>query len=381
MPAYFDTGFSVREPMWHGEGLVLDEYPEDWKDARAKAGLTWEPVELMPYVCWPLGSFTCPTCFGTFGRDHLSECATGKGKIGAEVLPEHAIVTDTGVMVPSPDHKAIARPDNHLVLGMRSDEFSSIYHGAEDEFGNIVHAEDGRASMETIIEAFRDADGTLRFETAGSCREGRQVWALLYLDEPFSVPGDPSQHLSFVAILNNHGGGGCVVTRTQVRVVCWNTFQMALAQGERTGLTFTFRHVGDVASRIAEAKEALAGLRSERAEYLELAAELTQLRVDDKRLSTFLSEFLPSPRENGEQCTDRVHENVERARGLFKSIYTDSITCDGITGNGYGLLQASTEYLDHARAFRSPDTYLGRSILRAEPVKAKALTLIREVCR
>jgi hypothetical protein len=27
MPALFDTGFFVREPAWHGEGIVLGRLP------------------------------------------------------------------------------------------------------------------------------------------------------------------------------------------------------------------------------------------------------------------------------------------------------------------------------------------------------------------
>ena len=59
MPAYFDTGFTVREPAWHGLGAVLDDYPRHIDDARELAGLTWEP-ELVPVyqrIATPLGVY------------------------------------------------------------------------------------------------------------------------------------------------------------------------------------------------------------------------------------------------------------------------------------------------------------------------------------
>jgi phage/plasmid-like protein (TIGR03299 family) len=363
MPAYFDTGFSVREPMWHGQGLVLDEYPESWADARQKSGLTWEPVERRPYDLRDVAEFTID---------------------GQLVLPDGCFAAADGqhVFIPDPDHKMIVRPDTGLVLGIRSDEYATIYHGRQDVLGNELSAADGRASMEEILEAFKGADGSLKFETAGSCRDGRQVWALLYLDEPYTIPGDSTEHLPFLALLNSHGGdGSCKATATQVRVVCWNTFQMASAEGERTGRQFVFRHVGDVAARIEEAKETIAGLRTETDEYRQLAADLMQLNVTDDHLSAFVSEFLPDPAENGEVVSDRVRENVSKARAMFRSIYLDSVTTEGVRGTGFGLLQSSTEYLDHARAYRSPDSYLGRSILRSEPAKAAALQIIRRVVK
>jgi hypothetical protein len=117
--------------------------------------------------------------------------------------------------------------------------------------------------------------------------------------------------------------------------VCWNTFQAAEREGEQSGRMFTFRHVGDVAGRIAEARETIAGLRSETAEYVEMANELTQLNVTDEHLQQFLSEFLPNPAEQGAHVTERVQANVDAARAMFKSIYLDSVTTEGVRGTAF----------------------------------------------
>lgn len=50
MPAYFDTGFVVREPAWHGLAPVLDDYIDNWPDARKAAGLDWDPVAAPAYA-------------------------------------------------------------------------------------------------------------------------------------------------------------------------------------------------------------------------------------------------------------------------------------------------------------------------------------------
>lgn len=376
MPAYFETGFSVRQPMWHGQGMILGEYPEDWVTARKHAGLTWEPVEHPSWVMRGIDDFTiCTRCSATMADEgkHTDDCDLKGTVLTKHVLPEGSYITDGGlhVFTVDPDHKQVIRSDTKRVLGSGlSSDYALVTHGHQSGF----------ASMEQIVDAFKDLG--VKFETAGSVRDGKAVWALLYLDEPFTIKGDKTEHMPFIALLNRHDGtGACKVVSTTVRVVCWNTFQMAEAQADKTGQSFTFRHSGDVETRIDEATDALKGIRQDTKDYVEMANELTKLNVTDAHLGAFISEFLPSPRENGEQCSDRVHGNVENARTLFKHLYNDSITTESIRGTAFGLLHASTEYLDHARAYRSQDSYMGRSILRAEPAKARAMNIIREVCK
>lgn len=325
MPAYFDCGFSVREPMWHGEGLVLTDYPDDWDRARTLAGLDWEPEPAPVFV------------------------AEGRSAIGNREVA---------------GFQAIRRSDTGEVLGLPTGAYSVITH----------------AQMGEIIEAVLAADSNVKFETAGSCRGGRQVWALAYLDEPYQLPGDTSQTYPFLALLNSHDGtAACSLTYTDVRVVCWNTWNAADAQGEQSGTRFVFRHTGDVTDRIAQAKQALSSLREDSKRTHELFLQLAQVPVNDENVVAFTERFLPSPRDTGEQCTDRVHNNVVRARGAFGRLYLESPTMDGIQGTAYGLLQASTEYLDHIRKAKSKDTLMGRTLLKPEGLKTRALGLIKEV--
>lgn len=129
MPAYFDTGFSVREPMWHGGGLVLDEYPEDWNDARDKAGLMWEPMALTPTYIIP---------------------ADKVDSIDLDSLPEGYEKRDDGsLLVPDPRHLIIVRDDTFQTLGATSDTFKLIYHRQMGEL------------LEALLEV---AGGKLKFE-------------------------------------------------------------------------------------------------------------------------------------------------------------------------------------------------------------------------
>jgi len=381
MPAYFDSGFSVRKPMWHGQGVVLGEYPKDWAEARKYAGLTWEPEERPHFVLSRLDEWLpkgCRGCLRLTGTVHDDECALiacGTAAAGSEVTIDDIIPLGTRfvqgqdeLFVPDPTHKDIVRDDTYGVLGVASNEFSVIKHGVTDGF----------ASMEQIVDTFVGTG--VKFETGGSLRDGKFVWSLMYLDEPYKVAGDDSEHLPFLALLNAHdGSSACKLVETQVRVVCWNTFQMASASGDSSGRQIVFRHSGDVQNRIAEAQETVTDLREEVRQYVEMGETLAKIQADSKAFDAYLSEFLPNPAENGEVVSDRVQANVEKARDAFRFTYENSATCAEVSGSAWGLVQASTEYLDHARAFRSRDTYLGRSILGVDKSKRKAIGIVGDL--
>jgi len=325
MPAYFETGFSVRQPMWHGQGMVLDDYPTDWEDARKKAGLEWEPRLVIPQYEWP---------------------------------------PDSGEMILAESCRLVLRDDTGGVLGQRTDEFTLVTH----------------SDMGRIIESIM-GDPNVKFETAGSVAGGRMVWALAYLDEPFTVTGDEMDtHYPFLALLNGHVGTQAVLlTPTTIRVVCWNTWQAAYAQATGRGNGFAFRHVGDPMERIEEAKHAIQGARNEAKDYMEMASELLGVTVSDLQAKKFLSEFIAEPA--ADIVSDRVRENIAAARAKFEWLYAESPTTEKIRGTGYGLLMAATEYLDHVRDYNSGETYLGRTLLRREPLKQKALSIIRRVTK
>lgn len=363
MAAYFESGFSVRVPMWHGLGTVLDDYPVDWADARKKAGLEWEPRLVTPFK--KLDGHRCAVCGsvrGTWGVGPLQM---------DDPVPVGSWVCECGEawLTPGPtsfepvgDYRLVVRDDTSRVLGMVSDQYQLVQH----------------AEMGEIVDAVIGSDKAVRFETAGSIKDGAAVWALAYLDEPFKVARDDSESLPFLALLNSHDGtGACKVIFTRVRVVCWNTYQAANADAEARGTAYTFRHTGNVKERIEEAKAAIVKLREGVTSWSEEADELVKLNVDDERVRWFLEEFIPEPA--ADIVSPRVRANIEKARGLWRSFYEDSVTCDAHRGTALGLLDASVEYLDHARAYRNSDSRIGRSLLRPEPLKAKATLLARRV--
>ena len=256
--------------------------------------------------------------------------------------------------------KCIARSDNGAVLSINRDSYTVIGHG---EMGEIVEA---------VL-----AQPNVKWETAGVLDGGRSVWCLAVLDEPVMLPGDASPTLPYLAITNRHDGtAACALRATAVRIVCANTFRAAELEGERTGATFSFIHKSSWRNRIEEARQAVTGARREIRRYQELAHELLAIRVTPRQRELFITEFIPAPPQG--LVTDRVARNVDEARAALRLVF-QSQTTEQVAGTAYGLMQAAGEYLDHVRHARSWETRLNRTLIRPEPLKHRALSLIREV--
>jgi phage/plasmid-like protein (TIGR03299 family) len=327
MPANVESMFSVREMPWHREGVVLGEYPGSWAEARKLAGLEWDPI--------------------------------------SEPVYELQGITDDGqpTYEPTEGWKRIVRSDTGATLWITQNSYKIIDHQAMGE----------------IVEAVL-AQTNVKWETAGVLNGGRDVWALSRLDEPIELPGDDGTFtMPYLAFTTRHGQPGAAVLRaTAVRIVCANTFRAAEMEGERTGNTFAFKHRGNWRDRLTEAREAVTGARREMADYVKLMTDLLDVKVTPRQRELFVTEFIPLPPEG--LVTDRVVRNVETARGALRAILASDTTVN-VAGTGYGLVQAAGEYLDHVRRSRSWETKLGRTLIKPEPLKAKALTLVREIAK
>jgi phage/plasmid-like protein (TIGR03299 family) len=324
MSANVESMFSVREMPWHREGLVLDQHPKTWAEARQCAGLIWDPVTEPVYQL-----------------DGISE-------------------DGQPVYEPIAGWQRIARSDTSATLWINRDSYAVIDHG---EMGEIVEA---------VL-----TQPNVQWETAGVLDEGRSVWCLALLDEPITLPGDDSPTLPYLAITNRHGQpGGCTLRATAVRIVCANTFRAAELEGDRTGTTFSFIHKPGWRNRVAQAREAVTGARQEMRAYEALATELLGIPVSSRQRELFVTEFIPMPPTG--LVTDRVAHNVEDARDALRAIFVSETTAP-VARTAYGLVQAAGEYLDHVRRSHSWETKLNRTLIRPEPLKAKALKLAREV--
>ena len=173
-----DNMFSVRQPVWHGLGVIISEAPTS-ADALRIAGLDWEV------------------------------------KMGEALLQ-----TQDGKIIQT-GRKYTYRDSDNMPLGMVSGQYSIVQNKEAFEF------------TDELI-----GTGEVTYETAGSLDNGKKVWMLANLPET-SILGDAT--VPYLLFSNSHDGSSSVrVTATPVRVVCQNTLNFALAGAKRIW-SFTHR--------------------------------------------------------------------------------------------------------------------------------------------
>lgn len=322
MPALFDTGFFVREPAWHGEGLVLDDYPGR-EEAMVFAGHDFDVIER------PI-----------------------------QVVGNHVALAAEG-------WKALVKSGTTTILNVVRDTYEVIQNSVAYD----------------IAEALFEAG--FQYETGITLDEGRLCALTLKLDEPIVLPGDDSPVLPFGCLQWAHDGSAALKTRTgAIRQVCANTVTASEAEGKRLGTDFTFRHTKNVAGRIEEAKKAVHGARADFDIYRKVMEELGQLPVTPHQRDLFVSTIIGDRGgvvSKSDTVSDRVKENLEAERTKIGALFFGRTIPEAHQLTGYGLHLAGVEYFDHLRNFRSRDSYVKRTLLAENPAKANLTRTIREL--
>lgn len=121
------------------------------------------------------------------------------------------------------------------MLGVVGERYSIVQNEELFEFGDALLSYDGR------------------WETAGAIRRGTHVFGSLAMETEIVIdPNGVSDKISQYLLLSNRhdGSGALIAAQTDVRVVCKNTYDMAMG-----GLTNTIkiRHTSSAKDRMAEA--------------------------------------------------------------------------------------------------------------------------------
>lgn len=314
MPAEFVQGFFVREPAWHGEGVVLADYP---------------------------------------GRDEAMRIAG------------HDFTVEEGDVLAARNGQTIATK-------------KELFRGDTGAFLEVVNRSYGVVQNSTawdVVDAIV-AQENVKYDTAGILRGGAELWVMALLDEPVTINGDDSQTFPYVSCGWSHDGSGALtVKRHAVRIVCANTSAAAKSEAKNSGRIFSFRHTTNVMARIEAARSVLAGVREGFADFVELSNELAALEVSEQGVTSFINSLRPSATT---LVSKRVQANEEKDRALILSYLNGPTIAPRIRNTAYGLVQAGIEFLDHGRRYRNTETLLNRTVLSGEPLKDKLVALARK---
>lgn len=256
------------------------------------------------------------------------------------------------------DRKAIVRCSDDSVLGIASPQYKPLQNSEAFEF------------FDQIV-----GSGQAIYHTAGSLRGGRRIWILAKLPQTAAVKGvDPVNN--YLLLMNGHDGSMALRMHwTPIRVVCWNTLQLAL--GRQTGSAFYARHTEGITQRVKEAKEMLGFAVNAFDGFMAQAERIASMSYLKADLDNFLKEVLEfDPAKLDEEQTrgrkaafSRINELVEVGAGLQQP---------EIRGTRWAVYNAITEYIDHERPTTAQGGRLDVAWFGAgQDIKARAWELIQ----
>lgn len=217
------------------------------------------------------------TLFGEKVKISASEAVKKvAGDIEVEQCPIIYTSPVTGKPVELKDHFAIIRKPTHddkseKLLGIRTEEFHVVPYA-------------------TLAKALDDLSKVYRVETCGLIQDGGLCF-IAFKGPDFAVKGDRMQDY-FIANLSQQPGVAHRVMAAPVRVVCFNTNQMALDQAS---ISLSIPHSPKAADRIKLAGNLVAQFKEITAKSREIFEKFASVKITDKNLNLIIEAAFPNP--------------------------------------------------------------------------------------
>jgi phage/plasmid-like protein (TIGR03299 family) len=287
--AFTPTGqammMSVRELPWHGLGEVLD-HPPTAAEAITAAGLGWtvskRPIQL-------------------------------PGWLGGHVISDRMAVVrdDIDAMCADP------------VLGVVGRDWEPLQN------------RDAFSWFDPII-----ATGAATYETAGALADGRKVWVLVRLRDPIIAGGDEVH--PYLLLANGHDGATSLRLRfTPVRVVCRNTWHVALAGTSKLELRVSHRR--GLHMRLDDARRELARFHAGFASIATICDAMAAKPIRTEAHRDYLAQVFPLV----ERASPVQRRRVEAARAAAFRLAEAGMGNARFASSVWGAFNGVTELLDH----------------------------------
>lgn len=234
-----------------------------------------------------------------------------------------------------PDAFCIARTDsNHVLLPTCGRVLKAINNG---EFFNLIDR--------GLLAAYPE----LELESVGTLWGGQTAFVNIKLAE-WAVKGDQSPTISRLMYFNSLGSSYQACAH-DVRIVCNNTLRMAAVSGLANQTLARFRHTASAGAKITEYLLNLAEVKLGLKRHMELMNELARRPITTAEVERFLGEFLPGPE-------GPPPIGIKSKRDEIRTVFESDQSLGTIGKTRYGLLQATTYWLDHGKLRKNQDEAL-----------------------
>ena len=207
----------------------------------------------------------------------------------------------------------------------------------------------------SFFKKFTEA-GDMFMETAGSLKEGQEIWGLAKLKDGFQLAGG-DEVKGYLLLNNSHKvGKAMTVMFTPIRVVCNNTLTLAL--NDSGANKFRILHLQMFDQEIMQAAEEALGLSSTRmAQFKEQSEFLASKRAKTLDVDNFIAEMFQKDTllERGKAVNQNelppLRDEFKRTALAVAEAYEVSpgSTLASAKGTWWGALNAVTYVVDHPR--------------------------------
>ena len=226
---------------------------------------------------------------------------------------------------------ANTRTSDNSVLGIVSNRYQIVQNSEAFNF------------TDSLID-----EGNVKYETAGSLKKGKQVWLLAKMPETKILDDDVDPYICFS---NTHDGTGAIkVCMIPIRVVCNNTLNIALSTAKRSWSTV---HVGDMNSKLQEAKETLGLANKYMNELNDTADFYANKKISEAEIEAVLNDLFPVDEETD---SNRKIKNVKELKDNFYICYMMP-DIKKYRGTQYGVINAMSDMVGHTEPARKTDSY------------------------
>lgn len=268
---------------------------------------------------------------------------------------EEALTSEEALVAAGLNWTVESRP---IYVGPDFTEISGYKANTRDSDGSVLGIVSDRYRIVQNKEAFDFTDSLIGegcvYETAGSLKNGKTVFLLAKMPET-AILGDKVE--PYLCFTNTHSGLGAIqIAITPIRVVCQNTLNLALRKASRK---WTTKHIGDMSSKLAEAKYTLMMANDYMSELMVTADKLAHTKVSDAKIVELLDDLFPINAE----ASDRVKNNIKAVRDKFM-LCTEAPDIAAFKNTGWGLVNAASDFMSHVAPARMTETYRERNFER-----------------
>ena len=225
------------------------------------------------------------------------------------------------------------------------------------------HREVLNGMVENLLATFP----TLKICGTGTLSSGAS-WFIQLISEKYFIKGDNSPNEQRLTYTQTYGQTSHIEMVTTVRIVCANTRRMALTEAASKLMLGKHRHPAGAVAKINAGMEAFAQLHMGVEKDKELMEQLGAMPATVADVKAFLDEFIPLPQPAVSATTGKGAVVVAQAassvslnranagRDKVVEIFEGGQLMDGaVRTSRYALLNAYTDWVDHASYSRRPE--------------------------